>query len=219
MKRCLRNGYCDRARLVCGPWGPAASPPDGISIQVLVTSFGGATDGWICFYSICSCGFCRRFRQRLFGVRDGARRIRCMATHHYADTNRNADRGLRSAHAGLRHPEIASGAELAKYLATLTWHNDRHPDRSDTVDLPQPGLSPIRRWGVAGALHDLRLGAASGQADEDWNRTRHRHWYLQRAGRRTDRTWWRHLDHLLPIAAGPRMCNARCSSPCCSRPL
>src|SRR5258707_3129575 len=113
----------------------------------------GCDDGWICFSSICTCGFCRRFCQRLFGVRDGARRVRCMPAHHYAVANRNTDRGLRSAHAGLRHPEIASGAELAKYLATLTWHN---PDRSDPVDLHQPGLSAIRRWAVAGALHDLR---------------------------------------------------------------
>src|SRR5258708_8175948 len=140
-----------------------------------------------------------------------------MPAHHYAVANRNTDRVLRSAHAGLRHPEIASGAELAKYLATLTWHN---PDRSDPVDLHQPGLSAIRRWAVAGALHDLRLGAASVQADENWNRTRHRHWHFQRARRWTDRTWRRHLDHLLPVARlGPRICNARDFNPCCSHRL
>src|ERR1700694_5324070 len=136
--------------------GTDGLPTRWMSIQVLVSPrFGGATYGWMGFNSFCCCGFCRRVRQRLFWVRDGSCRLGRMAAHHYADTNRSADRGLRSAHPGLWHSETASGAALAKNLATHPRHGDRHSDRRGPVELYQPGVSAVRRWCVADALHDL----------------------------------------------------------------
>ena len=102
----------------------------------------------------------------------------------------------------------------------VAWHDDRHPDRRDPAELHQSGLSAVRRRRAAGALRDLRPGAAGVQADEDRRGSRHRHRHRQWPGRRTDRTRRRRLDDLLPMArldAG--MCNGRCFSRCCSRPL
>ena len=86
-----------------------------------------------------------RLRQRLFRLRDGARGVRHLAAHHHADPDRDTHRRLWSADAGLRHRQFASGAELAKYLATRARHRDRNPDRGDFIDYTNPSYV---RFGV-----------------------------------------------------------------------
>src|SRR6478735_3224100 len=65
--------------------------------------------------------------------------------HIITPIQRGPDRRLRSAHAGLRHPETASGVRLAKNLAAFAWHDDRDSDRSDPAEPSQPDLPAVRR--------------------------------------------------------------------------
>jgi len=100
-----------------------------------------------------------------------------------AVANRNTDRGPTClAHAGLRHPEIASGAELAKYLATLTWHNDWHPSIGVIL---LTYINPVYlRFGSMGCCWCFStiygLARPAFKPMKIGNRTRHRHWHFQR---------------------------------------
>src|SRR3954452_361053 len=87
-----------------------SQPPHevGHPMQALLAFLWSEHHGWRPFSAFRFCNLSWRLRQRLLWIRDGSRRVRRMAAHHHAGSDRRFDCWLRATHAGLRHREAPS---------------------------------------------------------------------------------------------------------------
>ena len=106
-------------------------------------------------------GFFRRPDIRSVGLRHGPRRLRRMASHHCAGSERPVDRVVRSRHPGLRHLAGAPGDKLADRLAVHRRRRARCSRRHRFADDRRSAHAPPRHGRSAGDLQPLQPRAAA----------------------------------------------------------
>ena len=112
---------------------------------------------------------------RVFGFRDGPRRIRHMAAHHHADLYDGADRGLRPSTQGYGMSKLRHELQLARPLAADARHGARHPNRHDATDVHRSGLFALRRRSVCSSFSQHTVWHPTHKAIQDRAAGRRRH--------------------------------------------
>jgi len=130
-----------------------------VTIQALLASIVGASDGWFFAWAISFGSVPRRICVWSRRLCHGLYSLRHMAAHFDAGADNRTGRWLRIVDTGLRRLEVETRAGLEQRCAVYRRRNIRYSGRYRAAHLQRPRLSTRLRWFAAGDLRPLRLDA------------------------------------------------------------